>query len=80
MNRAWNLAPVLQTVQMIAKNYCQKIFLKSYRFVAEATFKAPLLGFTLFLLYIIDLADDVFCNIGIYADDTTTYSNSLVHL
>ena len=30
---------------------------------------------TLFLLYINDLPDDVICNIAIYADDTTLYSN-----
>ena len=29
---------------------------------------------TLFLLYINDLPDDGFCNIAIYADDTTLYS------
>ena len=29
---------------------------------------------TFFLLYISDLPDDVVCNIGIYADDTTLYS------
>ena len=29
---------------------------------------------TLSLLYIIDLPDDVICNIAIYADDTTLYS------
>ena len=29
---------------------------------------------TLFLLYINDLPDDVICDIGIYADDTTIYS------
>ena len=29
---------------------------------------------TLFLLYINDLRDDVICDIGIYADDTTIYS------
>ena len=28
----------------------------------------------LFLLYISDIPDDVFCNIAIYADDTTLYS------
>ena len=34
--------------------------------------KAPF--FTLFLLYINDLPDDVICDITIYADDTTLYS------
>ena len=29
---------------------------------------------TLFLLYINDLPDDVICDIAIYADDTTLYS------
>ena len=29
---------------------------------------------TLFLLYINDLLDNVFCNITIFADDTTLYS------
>ena len=33
-----------------------------------------ILGPTFFLLYINDLPDDVICNIGIYADDTTLYS------
>ena len=33
-----------------------------------------ILGFTLFLLYINHLPDDVICNIAIYADDTTLYS------
>ena len=33
-----------------------------------------ILGSTLFLLYINDLPDDVICNIAIYADDTTLYS------
>ena len=32
-----------------------------------------ILGATLFLLYINDLADDVICVIAIYADDTTLY-------
>ena len=34
-----------------------------------------ILGPTLFLLYINSLPDDVICNIAIYADDTTLYSN-----
>ena len=34
----------------------------------------PILGPTLFLLYINDLLDDIICNIAIYADDTSLYS------
>ena len=33
-----------------------------------------ILGPTLFLLHINDLPDDVICNVAIYADDTTLYS------
>ena len=36
--------------------------------------EVPILGPTLFLLYISELPDDVNCNIAIYADDTTLYS------
>ena len=36
--------------------------------------QGSILGPTLFLLYIIDLPDDVICNIAIYTDDITLYS------
>ena len=38
--------------------------------VVQGSFLDP----TLFLLYIIDLPDDVICHIAIYVDDTSLYS------
>ena len=35
--------------------------------------KSPFFGPTLFLLYIVDLPDDLICNSAIYADDATLY-------
>ena len=37
--------------------------------------QVSILGPTLFLLYMNDLLDDVICNIAIYDDDATLYSN-----
>ena len=37
--------------------------------------EGSILGPTVFLLYINDLPGDIFCNVAIYADDTTLYSN-----
>ena len=37
--------------------------------------QGSIFGPTPFLLHIIDLRDDVICNIDIYADDTTLYSD-----
>ena len=42
--------------------------------VNAGVFQDPILGPTLFLLYINDLYDDVIWNIAIYVDDTTLYS------
>ena len=36
--------------------------------------QGSVLGTGLFLLYVIDLPDDIICDITIYADDTTIYS------
>ena len=39
--------------------------------------QGSILGPTLFLLYIIDLPDDVICNFAIYADDTSMLARKL---
>ena len=43
--------------------------------VNAAVPQGSILGPTLFLLYMNDLPDDVICNIAIYDDDATLYSN-----
>ena len=42
--------------------------------------QVPILGPTIFLLYINNLPDDVISDIAIFADDTTLYSNCDRHL
>ena len=43
--------------------------------VNAGALQRSILGPALLLLYINDLPDDVICNIAIYVDDTTLYSN-----
>ena len=42
--------------------------------VNAGVLQGSILGSTLFLPYINELPDNVFCDIAIYADDTTLYS------
>ena len=43
--------------------------------VNSGVLQGSILGPTLFLLYINNFPGDVICNIAIYSDDTTRYSN-----
>ena len=45
---------------------------QEYPVIAEVP-QRPILGLTLFPLYINDLPDYIICHIAIYADDTTLY-------
>ena len=42
--------------------------------VNAGVLQGSIVGFTLFVLYINYLSDDVICNIPLYVDDTTLYS------
>ena len=44
--------------------------------VNAGVLQGPILGLTLFLLYIGNLPDDVICNTAVYADDTTLHQES----
>ena len=42
--------------------------------VNAGVYQGSILGPTLFLLYVNDFPDNVFCNIAVYPDDSTLYS------
>ena len=61
-------------INMLIKRITFKVIKRLYGIVVRQTTFSILAYYTLFLLYINDLPDDVICNIAIYTDDATLYS------
>ena len=69
MSDIWLISSFLSNRQL-------QVVLSSQEYAVNAgVLQGSILGPTLVLLYINNLPDDVICNIAIYADDTTLYSN-----
>ena len=68
MSDIWLISSFLSNRQL-------QVVLSSQEYAVDAgILQGSILGPTLVLLYINNLPDDVICNIAIYADDTTLYS------